>query len=143
MNVFLDTNVLIDILVRRDDESMNRDSVQAISNALFLGMDLKACAVSFATLNYILKKLPPAARKEKITKLIQATGLEVLPATEGQVKAALEGKFDDLDDAMQNACAQDNGCEIILTRNVSDFRESDLCVFSPKEFVRQTSPLEP
>lgn len=143
MNVFLDTNVLIDILVRRDDESLNRDSVQAVSNALFLGMDLKACAVSFATLNYILKKLPPAARKEKITKLIQATGLEVLPATEGQVKAALEGKFDDLEDAMQNACAQDNGCEIILTRNVSDFRESDLCIFSPKEFVRQTSPLEP
>ena len=122
MNVFLDTNVLIDILVRRDDESLNRDSAQAVSNALFLGMDLKACAVSFATLNYILKKLPPAARKEKITKLIQATGLEVLPATEGQVKAALEGKFDDLEDAMQNACAQDNGCEIILTRNVSDFR---------------------
>lgn len=143
MNVFLDTNVLIDILVRREDESLNKDSVQAVSNALFLGMDLKACAISIATLNYILKKLPPAARKEKITKLIQATGLEILPATEVHVKAALEGQFDDLEDAMQNACARENGCEILLTRNVGDFRASDLCVFTPKEFVRQTSPLEP
>ena len=143
MNVFLDTNVLIDILVRREDESLNKDSVQAVSNALFLGMDLKASAISVATLNYILKQLPPAARKEKITKLIQATGLEILPATEGHVKAALESRFDDLEDAMQNACARENGCEILLTRNVGDFRASDLCVFTPKEFVRQTSPLEP
>ena len=143
MNVFLDTNVLIDILVRRDDENLNRDSVQAVSNALFLGMSLKTCAISIATLNYILKKLPPADRKQKITKLIQATGIAILPATKGHVKAALEGKFNDLEDAMQNACAQENGCEILLTRNVAGFRASDLCVFSPKEFVRQTSPLEP
>ena len=60
IRVFLDTNVLIDILGRRDDESLNRDSAQAVSNALFLGMDLKASAISVATLNYILKKLPPA-----------------------------------------------------------------------------------
>jgi hypothetical protein len=50
---------------------------------------------------------------------------------------ALNSKFKDFEDALQNYTAQNNGIiTIILTRNSKDFKNSKLAVISPEMYLK-------
>lgn len=48
---------------------------------------------------------------------------------------AWESRFDDLEDAMQEYCAIQSGCSIIVTNNVRDYATSRLAIMRPSEFL--------
>jgi len=48
---------------------------------------------------------------------------------------ALDSKFKDLEDGVQSFSAEEGNLKIILTRNVKDFKWSNLTVLTPKEFL--------
>jgi predicted nucleic acid-binding protein len=48
---------------------------------------------------------------------------------------ALESKFSDFEDAVQNYCALKNQCDMIVTRNIEDYKMSELKVLLPQEFI--------
>ncbi len=44
-------------------------------------------------------------------------------------------EFKDFEDAIQNYCAEESGLNNIITRNLKDYKESNLSVQTPKEFL--------
>ena len=53
------------------------------------------------------------------------------------VLSALDSNFKDFEDALQNFSAIANGgIEIILNRNIKDYKKSELAVFSPETYLR-------
>ena len=44
-------------------------------------------------------------------------------------------EFKDFEDAIQNFCAEDEGLNHIITRNLKDYKKSNLSVLTPKEFL--------
>lgn len=44
--------------------------------------------------------------------------------------------FRDIEDAMQHYAAMQSECDVIITRNVKDFSQSDIPVFSPDEYLK-------
>ena len=56
---------------------------------------------------------------------------------EDEIKKAVESDFKDFEDAVQNFCAVEAGHKIILTRNTKDYKESELGILTPLEFVSQ------
>ena len=50
---------------------------------------------------------------------------------------ALSGKFKDFEDALPEAGAVAGHCDLIITRNVGDFKPSRIPVISPGEFLLQ------
>ena len=53
------------------------------------------------------------------------------------VESALNSDFKDFEDALQNYSAINCGeIEAIITRNVKDFKKSDIGVFTPESYVK-------
>lgn len=51
------------------------------------------------------------------------------------VNKAANSKFKDFEDAVQNFCAKEAGRQIVVTRNVKDYKASDLSTLTPKEYL--------
>ncbi len=50
---------------------------------------------------------------------------------------ALNSEFKDFEDALQNFSAIENGeINIILTRNIKDFKKSELAVLTPETYLK-------
>lgn len=54
-----------------------------------------------------------------------------------KVELALRSAFKYFEDALQNYSAMDNdNIDIIVTRNIKDYRHSELAVMSPETFLK-------
>jgi len=51
------------------------------------------------------------------------------------IRKASNSKFKDFEDAVQNYCAEESGHQIIITRNTKDYKESNLSILTPKEYL--------
>ena len=59
-----------------------------------------------------------------------------MPVDEKIVDLALNSKFSDFEDGLQYFTARENGIRIILTRNIKDYKEKDLLVQRPEEYLK-------
>jgi predicted nucleic acid-binding protein len=86
---------------------------------------------------YILRRTAPHGKVlEKITQLLKI--IHILPMDEEVVLQALHSGFRDFEDALQHAAAVTaKNIHVIITRNVKDFRKSDLAVMTPEDYLKQ------
>jgi hypothetical protein len=53
------------------------------------------------------------------------------------VLKSLNSSFKDFEDALQNFSAVENGnIQVILTRNVKDFKRSELAILTPESYLK-------
>ena len=133
-SVFTDTDVILDFISGRQPfaipaagifEAIHRGRIKAFTSSL-----------SFSNLYYVLRKWHPP--KKVISMLDSLTGyLSIVNVDEGIIKSALKSPFKDFEDAIQNLSAQSNkDISIIITRNIKDFKLSDLPVMTPETFLK-------
>lgn len=131
MRIMLDTNVLIDILERR--EPFFTDSYLVLRNALLNG-DLCMMPVSVTTdIAHILRKNP--SMKTKLLELSDMVTLtDVLPT---DFQEAMNSEITDFEDALLVANAKRNKADCIVTRNAKDFVGSQVDAVTPKDLLRE------
>jgi predicted nucleic acid-binding protein len=61
--------------------------------------------------------------------------LDMLDTRAAEVKAALAGTDGDFEDAVQRICAEDNGADVIVTRDKDGFVNATIPVMTPAEFL--------
>jgi len=131
--LFLDTNVILDLLGERDPfyDSIAKLATLADKEVL----TLVASPISFATLNYFLSKFESAQiaqvklRKFKII-------CKICKLDEHIIEKGLNASFKDFEDALQYFSAVDSNCDIIITRNVKDFKKALLPVMTAEEYLK-------
>ncbi|MGN0222545.1 MAG: type II toxin-antitoxin system VapC family toxin [Muribaculaceae bacterium] len=129
--IFLDTNVILDLVTKRDGFEDACDILQ-------IGDDGKAAlCVSYLTMantDYVARKGRSQdelyAVMESLVELV-----DVLPMDEKQLKTALDIKAADLEDVLQYVCASTHKCDAIITRNTKHFPFSEIPVMTPKGFL--------
>ena len=91
--------------------------------------------MSVNNVHYVSRKIIGDKRsKEIIEKLID--NLEVVGTTKKEIKQALKSGISDFEDSIQHSTAMTiNGIEAIITRNLKDYRKSQIAVFSPEIFL--------
>ncbi len=90
--------------------------------------------VSFATVNYFLSIYESSKiAREKLRKF--DTLSEICSIDERTAEKALNSSIKDFEDALQHFGATESECEIIITRNGKDFKQSLLPVMTAKEFL--------
>lgn len=127
MNIFFDTNVLLDIALRREPHF-------APSEALFTdAIKHHVCYLSWHTisnLSYILGRCesPQVALEfvEQITNICR-----IAPVEHSDFSVALDYNNGDLEDAMQIACALAVNAQTIVSRDASGFAKSPIPVTNP------------
>lgn len=132
--LFIDTNVMLDLLGERIP------FYDAIAQLATLADQKKVVMVvsplSFATVNYILSKFENAALvKEKLRKF--KILCQVCKIDQGIVEKGLNSAFTDFEDSLQYFSAVESKCEIIITRNGKDFRNSVIPVMTADEFLQR------
>ena len=83
--------------------------------------------------------LRQTAKHEKvIEKLRKLSGIiDILPMDSQTVRQALDSDFKDFEDALQNyAALNSGGIDVIITRNVKDYKAGKISVMTPESFVK-------
>lgn len=131
-NNFIDTNVILDVLLKR--EKLFQSSAEILGLAERKKIQLGTSIISYATIFYFVKK--ELSKEEFIIKMRQLKSyVFVFPSDQLSVDFALNSNFPDLEDAMQNHIAESNKCSTIITRNTKHFKKSNLAVLTPEEFL--------
>ncbi len=135
--VFIDSDVILDLLQERPP--FFNDSIE-IFNLIETGkIEGFVSPLIFSNLFYILKKYKN--EKFAFSSLLRLKLLlKVLPINEKTIDLALSSDFKDFEDAVQYYCALENKIPYIITRNVKDYKEKDLIILKPNEFLKYGKP---
>lgn len=132
MKAFLDTNVLLDILVIRDDERLREDAATLLQLGKDGFMELYMSALSIPTIAYILKRHTNLQKRRIVKGLLSI--IRVLPSTGEHVSGMIDSPIEDIEDAMQFQSALEGNCDLIVSRD-RDLRSGSLPVFTPEELL--------
>jgi len=131
--LFLDTNVVIDLLGER--EPFYESSAKIATLADRGKIKIIVSALTYSTVYYLLSRLEDKELvKEKIRKFKVIA--ETSDLTDKIIDKALSSKFKDFEDSLQYYCAMEMNCNMIITRDVKDFKESEILILTPNEYLK-------
>lgn len=132
MKWLLDTNVLLDVLADREPWAEHAAQVLELVERDRATGYVAAHAVT--TLYYLLATRRDRETARRKTRLLLRL-LETAPVDEDRLLQALDLPMSDYEDAVQVACAEKVGVDLIVTRNAADFGATDLEIRSPSEVL--------
>ena len=130
--IFLDTNVILDLLAERTPFYDSIAKVMTLADRKEL--ELLTSPISFTTAEYVLTKFE--SKESALLKLQKFSILcKVAEANQETIDKSLFSLFSDFEDAVQYFCALRSRCDLILSRNRRDFKKSSLPVITAEEFL--------
>lgn len=133
-DLFIDTDLIIDFIIDRQPFSGEAAKV-------FTLIDQKkvkgyTSALCYSNLYYVLSRYAP--HKKVISILNELSELlGILKVDEDIIKASLASEFKDFEDAIQYYTAQEyKKIDVIITRNIKDYKKSSLPVMTPETFMK-------
>ncbi len=130
MKIFIDTNVFLDLLLKRDgffEASMIFNS--CYENVL----EGYIADITLLNIDYIASK--QTKNIYEFLKLLNNTFI-IIGFDNKMFDLALKIDNNDLEDSVQYICSKNSDCEIIIT-NDKNFYKEDITVLSSKEFVKE------
>lgn len=132
-NIYIDTNIALDLLSQR--ESFCNSAGQLFTLADKKKIKLYISSLSFSTIHYILsKQIGKEKAKETLRNFKVLT--TVLSVDDKIIDLALNSYFPDFEDAIQYYCAIENNIKIIITRNIKDYKRSQISVMTAEDFLK-------
>ena len=134
-NIFLDTNILVDIVTNRKPYSQNAISIFDYCQRKDIIM--YCTSHSIATLHYLAKKIVNEKELRSIIEDLLDT-ISIIAVSESILKKSLKSNHKDFEDAIQITAAQSiNTMDCIVTRDLKDYKFSEINVYTPDEFLTQ------
>ncbi|OGV34716.1 MAG: hypothetical protein A2020_00255 [Lentisphaerae bacterium GWF2_45_14] len=133
MKIFIDTNVLLDVLAER------RPFYDASAEIISLFEKDQAegfiSAMSFNNTHYILRKRIGKNRAIKAMRTLLDT-FHVVSLDEKILNRTIDADFGDFEDGIQFFSAIRSSADYLITRNVKDFPHRDIPILAPEEFLK-------
>ena len=131
--VFIDTNIVIDLLSKR--EPFFEEAAELFSLADKQKIELSISTLTIANTSYTLLRHLDSQKVKSILRKLRLI-LKLLPLDEKIVGLALNDEsFRDFEDALQYFTALENGNELIITRNLKDYKNSKLPTMTARQFI--------
>ena len=131
--LFLDTNIVIDLLSRRDP--YYKESAALFSLADRNKIEISISSLTIANTSYILSQQLKTTKVKEILRKLRLV-VNVLPLNDKIIGLALNDEtFTDLEDGFQYFTAVEYEQEIIITRNLKDFKTSQIPVMTAQQFL--------
>ena len=131
--IFVDTNIVLDLLANREEFIVEAQQIFTLSDKK--KVKLYISSLTIANTYYILSqqlKLTDAKQILRKFKLL----VNVLPMDDKIIDLSLDSDFKDFEDAIQYHTAIENNINIIITRNLKDFKTSKIPVFTAKDYLK-------
>ena len=132
MRILLDTNVVLDFILKRPDFYLE-------ANELFVrlqNLEYEGYVSPITPINCFYtgrKEIGKDAALASVEALL--TVVKICPTDKTVMQNALSLGFSDYEDAVQCASAMAENLDAIVTRNSKDYKKSPIPVYSPVEFL--------
>lgn len=131
--LLIDTNIVIDLLAKR--EVFYNSAAQLFSLADKQKLELSISALTFANTNYVLSRLKSTQVAREILRRFRVL-VKVLPLNDKIIDLALnDSNFKDFEDGLQYYTAIVNEQDVIVTRDLKDFKASKIPVMTADEYL--------
>jgi predicted nucleic acid-binding protein len=132
MRVLLDTNIILDIAMGRPGYAEKAKELMFHLNREQIPFFISATTVT--DIYYILRKSENhASAMEFLQNFVQYA--DIAGVDKDMILNALNSGLFDFEDAVQIQCAVFNQIPVIITRNKSDFKTTEVNVYTPEEFL--------
>lgn len=131
--VLIDTDVILDFLF--DRKPFSQEAAQILSWCETGQIQGFVTSIMLSNIYYLLRK---TARHEKVIEHLKILMniIDVLTTHKNEVLEALNSEFKDFEDALQNFSAQnDPDIKVIITRNIKDYKTSNLAIMEPETYI--------
>ncbi|MEM1406110.1 MAG: PIN domain-containing protein [Bacteroidota bacterium] len=135
MRILIDTDVVLDFFLDRKPFSDETTKVFSLCEA----KRIQGFITPVISSNVLLRQTTSHEKViEKLNQLMNFIG--VLDMGRGTIIQALGSDFRDFEDALQHYSAvQSDFIDVILTRNIKDFKKSEIGVLTPESFLRMST----
>jgi predicted nucleic acid-binding protein len=130
--VFIDSDIVLDLLCKR--EPFYEYAAEVFTLGDTKKIELITTSLVFANVYYILRKIVGIDKAKELLRKLRLM-LGVVPVEEKIIDLALNSSFSDFEDALQYFTARENGIKILVTRNIKDYKEKDIIVQTPQEYL--------
>ena len=131
--VFVDTDIVLDLLGNR--KPFYRHAAELFSIADRGEITIFVSSLSFSNLNYILSKQYSSNQARRILMKFK-TLVTVLSVSDKVVELALSSDFKDFEDALQYFTALENDVNILLNRNLKDYKTAEIPIMTAEQFLK-------
>ena len=130
--ILVDTNIIIDLLTKRRDFYIPASELFTLADKKEIKLAISS--LTFANTFYLLSK---ELNDEKAKEILRKFKLlvKVLPMDDKIIDLSLNSNFKDFEDAIQYFTAIENNLEIIITRNLKDFKLAKIPVMTAENYL--------
>lgn len=130
--VFVDTDIIYDILSQR--QPFYQSAAKLFTLADENKVKITISALSIANIHYLLSKELSSESAKQILRKFKIL-VKIVQIDDKIIDLALNSDFNDFEDAIQNYCALENDCNILLTRNLKDYKKAQITVMTAQDFI--------
>lgn len=132
--LFVDSDVIIDFFADREPFANAASELFELNEQGKI--EIQISVLSISNVYYILKKYLDAHQAiEVIKSLINLS--QIITVSKEEIIQALGNDFTDFEDSIQYSSALTiENCEAIITRNVKDYKNSEIAVFLPEDYLK-------
>lgn len=132
MKLLIDTNVILDIVFKRNDCEI---SMKLFKKAKEIGVGVYITASSVTDIFYIIRKETHNTSKTYVIMDNIFRLVSVLSVTEQDIREAFEQKWKDFEDCVQYTAGKNNRMDYIITVNHKDYEDAQLPVVTPAAWI--------
>ncbi len=130
--VFVDTDIIYDVLANR--EPFYSSAAKLLSLADEGRITITVSALSFVNIHYLISKQLTSEKAKQVLRTFRVL-IQIAPIDEKIIDLALNSDFKDFEDAIQYYCALESECQVLLTRNLKDFKTAKIPVMTAKDYI--------
>ena len=132
MRIFIDANIVLDVLLKRPDFIEESAKVLAICKS-------KRAALAPHTISniFFITRKEYTAKERKTILLSVLEYIDIVTVGKHQIVQALKNEnLEDFEDALQLECAKEFNADYIVTRDLT-FTNEEIAIISPKDFIEK------
>lgn len=130
--IFVDTDIIYDLLAKR--EPFYQSAAQLFTLADEEKITITVSALSFANIHYLVSKQSSNQKAKHILRTFRIL-VHIAPIDDKIIDLALNSDFTDFEDAIQYYCALECECQVLLTRNLKDYKKAGIPVMTAQDFA--------
>jgi len=131
MKIFLDTNVFLDLLLKRELYNEALEILDGVANGRWSGYVLD---ITVLNIDYVAKK--QMKNIEEFIQLLSDT-FTIVGADNAIIEEALSLENSDFEDSVQYIVAKNLACDVIVTNDKNFVKNSEIEVLSSKRFLEK------
>lgn len=131
--MFIDTDIALDLLGQRDPYYSAAALLFTLADKGKIEINISS--LSFSNLNYLLTRQFNASESRRILNSFKVL-VKVLAVDDKIIELALSSKFTDFEDAIQYFTAIENEINVLLTRNIKDYKLANIAIQSAEDYLK-------